>query len=43
MQDFFDLWVLAKHSGFDGSMQLRAVVATFERRCTAIPHGHHSA
>jgi hypothetical protein len=39
MKDFFDLWVLAKHSDFDGSVLLRAVAATFERRRTAIPQG----
>jgi hypothetical protein len=40
MKDFFDLWVQAKHSDFDGSVLLRAVAATFERRRTAIPQGH---
>ena len=39
MKDFFDLWVLAKHSDFNGSVLLRAVTATFERRHTAIPDG----
>jgi hypothetical protein len=39
MKDFFDLWVLAKHSDFDGSVLLRAVAATFERRRTAVPQG----
>ena len=39
MKDFFDLWVLAKHSGFDGPVLLRAVAATFERRRTAVPQG----
>jgi hypothetical protein len=39
MKDFFDLWVLAKHSDFDGSVLLRAIAATFERRHTAIPQG----
>ncbi len=39
MKDFFDLWVLAKHSDFDGSVLLRAVTATFERRSTAVPQG----
>jgi hypothetical protein len=37
MKDFFDLWVLAKHSDFDGLVLSRAVSATFERRRTAIP------
>lgn len=39
MKDFFDLWVLTKHSDFDGSVLSRAVAATFERRRTAIPQG----
>lgn len=39
MKDFFDLWVLAKHSDFDGSVLFRAVAATFSRRKTAIPQG----
>ena len=39
MKDFFDLWVLAKHSDFDGTVLTRAVSATFERRQTAIPQG----
>ena len=39
MKDFFDLWILAKHSDFDGSVLSRAVAATFERRRTAIPTG----
>ena len=39
MKDFFDLWVLAKHSDFDGLLLSWAVAATFERRRTAIPQG----
>jgi len=39
MKDFFDLWVLAKHSNFDGAVLTRAVAATFERRTTPIPQG----
>ncbi|MDQ1249945.1 MAG: hypothetical protein QG597_4322 [Actinomycetota bacterium] len=39
MKDFFDLWILAKHSDFDGPILLRAVAATFERRRTAVPNG----
>ena len=39
MKDFFDLWVLAKHSDFDGALLSRAIVATFERRRTAFPEG----
>lgn len=39
MKDFFDLWILAKHSDFDGSVLSQAVAATLERRGTAIPNG----
>lgn len=39
MKDFFDLWVLAKHSDFDGRILVQAVAATFERRRTPIPDG----
>ena len=39
MKDFFDLWILAKHSDFDGQILSRAVAATFERRRTAVPNG----
>ncbi len=39
MKDFFDLWVLARHSDFDGPILSRAVAATFERRRTPIPNG----
>ena len=34
-----DLWILAKHSDFDGQILSRAVAATFDRRRTAIPAG----
>jgi len=37
MKDFFDLWVLATYSDFDGAVLARAVAATFERRGTSIP------
>lgn len=37
MKDFFDLWVLAKHSDFDGRILARAIAATFERRRTHLP------
>ena len=33
MKDFFDLWVLAKHSDFDGSVLSQAVAATFDVLC----------
>jgi len=39
MKDFFDLWVLAKHADFDGTLLIQAVTATFERRGTALPDG----
>lgn len=39
MKEFFDLWVLAKHSDFDGPILSRAVAATFDRRRTAVPNG----
>jgi hypothetical protein len=39
MKDFFDLWVLASHSDFEGVLLSRAVAATFERRRTAVPEG----
>lgn len=39
MKDFFDLWVLAKHSDFDGVLLTQAVTATFERRHTVLPDG----
>ena len=39
MKDYFDLWILAKHSDFDGQILSRAVAATFDRRRTAVPTG----
>ncbi|CAH1905055.1 Nucleotidyl transferase AbiEii toxin, Type IV TA system [Candidatus Nitrotoga sp. HW29] len=39
MKDFFDLWVLAKYSDFDGELLSRAIAATFERRRTGFPEG----
>lgn len=39
MKDYFDLWILAKHSDFDGQILSRAVAATFECRRTAVPTG----
>ena len=39
MKDYFDLWILAKHSDFDGRILSRAVTATFERRRTTVPVG----
>lgn len=37
MKDYFDLWVLAKHSDFDGAVLHQAIAATLSRRGTAIP------
>ncbi|GHU36388.1 hypothetical protein AGMMS50256_32910 [Betaproteobacteria bacterium] len=39
MKDYFDLWVLARHSDFDGAVLAQAIRVTFERRGTAIPPG----
>ncbi|MDR1227898.1 MAG: nucleotidyl transferase AbiEii/AbiGii toxin family protein [Azoarcus sp.] len=39
MKDYFDLWILARHSDFDGAMLAQAIRATFERRGTGIPSG----
>jgi hypothetical protein len=37
MKDYFDLWVLSRHSDFDGAVLAKAIRATFERRGTDIP------
>ena len=37
MKDFFDIDFLARQFEFDGTMLVRAVTATFQRRCTALP------
>lgn len=37
MKDYFDLWILAQYTNFDGAILARAVHATFERRSTGIP------
>lgn len=39
MKDYFDLWILARHSDFDGAVLSKAIRATLERRRTAIPSG----
>ncbi|KPA91572.1 protein of unknown function (DUF1814) [Pseudomonas asplenii] len=39
MKDYFDLWILARHTEFDGDILRQAVQATFERRKTALS-GH---
>lgn len=37
MKDFFDLWVLTRHSELDTTILRRAIAATFARRGTALP------
>ncbi len=39
MKDYFDLWILARHSDFDGAVLSKAIKATFERRRRALPNG----
>lgn len=39
MKDYFDLWILARHTAFDGGLLRSAIRATFERRRTALPAG----
>ncbi|WP_301101761.1 nucleotidyl transferase AbiEii/AbiGii toxin family protein [Propionivibrio sp.] len=39
MKDYFDLWVLARHSEFDSQILTRAIAATFQRRQTGFPDG----
>ena len=36
MKDYFDLWVLARHTDFDGDVLRQAVQATFDRRKTTL-------
>lgn len=36
MKDYFDLWILARHSDFDGDTLRQAILATFNRRKTAL-------
>lgn len=36
MKDYFDLWILAQHTDFDGETLCQAVQATFDRRKTAL-------
>lgn len=36
MKDYFDLWILARHTDFDGAILCQAVRATFDRRKTAL-------
>ena len=37
MKDFFDLWILLRHTNFDGDILRRAIQATFVRRKTTLP------
>ena len=37
MKDFFDLWVLTRHSELDTEILRRAITATFARRGTSLP------
>lgn len=39
MKDYFDLWVLARHSDFEGDVLREAIGATLSRRGTDIPTG----
>jgi len=39
MKDYFDLWVLARYTDFNGAVLSQAVAATFDRRRTVIPTG----
>jgi len=39
MKDYFYLWILSRHSDFDGIVLTKAIRATFERRGTAFPDG----
>lgn len=39
LRDYFDLWILARHSDFDGAVLSKAIRATFERRRTGLPNG----
>lgn len=36
MKDYFDLWILACHSSFDGKTLQRAICNTFDRRKTTL-------
>jgi len=37
MKDFYDIWLLARSSGFEGAVLAKAVRLTFERRGTILP------
>lgn len=37
MKDYFDLWILSRHSEFEGDILSQAIRATFDRRMTRLP------
>ncbi|MDR1461590.1 MAG: nucleotidyl transferase AbiEii/AbiGii toxin family protein [Azoarcus sp.] len=37
LKDYFDLWILARHSDFDGAILCQAIWATLERRGAVMP------
>ena len=39
LKDYYDLWIFAQHSDFDGALLAQAIRATFARRGTDIPPG----
>jgi len=39
LKDYFDLWILARQSDFEGPLLTQAVAATFHRRGTEVPQG----
>ena len=39
LKDYFDLWILARHSDFEGATLCRAIQATLERREAVTPNG----
>src|ERR1700680_602730 len=43
VKDFFDIWILSQQQSFLMSRLRRAIVATFERRKTALPDGRPTA
>lgn len=43
MKDFYDIWLLANNQTFVSERLIKAIVATFEKRVTQIPHDVPSA
>lgn len=39
MKDYFDIWILSRHTDFDGDILRRAIRSTFDRRNTTLPGG----